>query len=188
MRFPQRHEASCSQWLRPGRFCGHSGAMKVKRNTPEILVVGATPWLTGLAMIGFILIFAGVSISLLLEGELIGLGFLIGVIVGIGGFAAFVRRTQVVFNRPEGWVEIRSKTVLGMKVIRHDLSEISQAIVESSHSDGTTTYRVSLIIPSGQSTGTHPLSPIYSNTADHHGVAEAINHWLSETRRNGIAS
>ncbi len=162
--------------------------MKVSRDTPEILIVGSTPWIMGLAIIGFILVFAGISVSLLMEGELIGLGFLLGVALGLGGFAAFVRRSQVVFNRPEGWVEIRSKSVLGMKVIRHDLSEISQAIVESSHSDGTTTYRVSLVIPSGQSTGTHPLSPIYSNTSDHHGVAEAINHWLSESRHIGHGS
>lgn len=174
--------------LAPDSLCRHSDTMKVRRNSPEILIVGATPWITGLLLIGFTLIFAGISISLLMQGELLGLAFLLGVALGFGGFAAFVRRTQVVFNRPEGWVEIRSKTVLGMKVIRHDLSEISQAIVESSHSDGTTTYRVSLVIPSGQSTGTHPLSPIYSNTADHHGIAEAINHWLSETRRSEAAS
>lgn len=162
--------------------------MKVTRNSPEILIIGSTPWLLGLLLILFTLIFAAISLGMIFSGEWMGLAFLLGVVLGVGAFAAFVRRTQVVFHRPEGWLEIRSKTLFGMTVIRHSLSEVSQAIVESSHSDGTTTYRVALVIPSGQSIGAHPLTPVYSNTSDHHGVAEAINHWLAESRRTNVAS
>lgn len=162
--------------------------MKVKTNTPEILVIGSTPWILGLALIVFTMIFAGISLSLVFSGDLLGLGFLLGVAIGLGAFSVFVRRTQVVFHRPQGWVEIRSKTVFGMTVIRHQLSEISQAIVESSHSDGTTTYRVALVVPSGQSIGIHPLTTVYTNTGNPHGIAEDINHWLSETRVSSSAT
>ena len=86
--------------------------MKVKTNTPEILVIGSTPWILGAALILFTLFFAAIAMGLILSGKLMGLAFLLGVVLGLAAFSVFVRRTQVVFHRPEGWVEIRTKTVL----------------------------------------------------------------------------
>jgi hypothetical protein len=154
--------------------------MKIKTNTPDLLVVEERPWLLGLGIILFTLIFAAVGLFMLTDGEWMGLAFLlIGGGLGLLGFFAFVRRVQVVFFRPEGWVELRRANALRRSTVRHDLGEISRAIVETSRGENADLHRVTLEIDSGQSAGLHPLTQAYTNVGKHHAVARAINDWLS---------
>lgn len=153
--------------------------MKIKINTADMLVVEDRPWALGLAIIVFILIFVGAGLSLLFNGALMGVFLLvIGGGTGVLGFYAFVRRVQAVFFRPEGWVEMRRADALRRTTVRHDLAEISRAIVETTHSDNGDLHRVTLEIDHGQSAGRHPLTQAYSNFGKHHAVARAINDWL----------
>ncbi|KAA0917660.1 hypothetical protein FLO80_06405 [Aquicoccus porphyridii] len=154
--------------------------MKIKTDTPDLLIVDDTPWLTGVMLIVFILVFVGVGLGLILEGIWHGLIFLVvGGGMGAVAFVLFVRRVQVVFYRPEGWVEIRRANALRHSRVRHTIDEISRAVVEQSAGKNGTLYRVVLEIDHGQSAGRHPLSLAYSNIGDHRGVAHAINDWLA---------
>jgi hypothetical protein len=158
--------------------------MKIRRNSPDLLIVEDRPWLLGLMIILFILIFCGAGLTMLLSGEWLGLlFFLAGGGLGFGAFWAFVRRVQVVFYRPEGWVEIRRANIMRRLATRFDLAGVHRALVETSTSDGKNLHRVALFVEKGGVTGTKPLTLAYSNVGDHHGVASAINAWLgvSET-------
>ncbi len=150
--------------------------MKVRENTPDLLVVEYRPFWSGIALIVFILGFLVFGIAILSDGDTLrGVTvLLLGILCGGVGFGAFVRRAQAVFHRPEGWVELRNRSVFGTRRVRHDLSEISRAIVE----ELSDTARVSLVIDAGQSAGTHPITTIYSS-GDKQRVADAINDWLA---------
>jgi hypothetical protein len=155
--------------------------MKVTTNTPDLLIVDDRPLFIGIMLILFILLFVGVGLGLVFAGEPLGLVFaLMGGGLGAGAFIVFVRRVQVVFHRPEGYVEIRRKNAFRARKVRHALAEIDRAEVESSRtSEGATTYRTVLVIEAGQSVGRHPLTFAYSSGSGHRRVAEAINAWLS---------
>ncbi|MDQ2095816.1 hypothetical protein [Rhodalgimonas zhirmunskyi] len=155
--------------------------MRVWKHTDHTLIVEDTPWIFGLVLIIMFMVFASIGIGLIASGEWMGLMFLlIGLTVIPGVAFLLIQRVQVVFYRPEGWVEIRRINLLkGRQTIRHKLDEISRAIVQTSSSGKGTTYRVALVIDHGQSAGTHPLTTVYSNVGKHHNVADAINAWLS---------
>lgn len=159
--------------------------MKVTTDTPDLLIVDDRPLFIGIMLTGFILVFVGVGVSIALTGELLGLLFaLLGGGLGLGAFAVFVRRVQVIFHHPEGYVELRRRNLFGSSRVRHTLSEIARAEIEESHSsDNGTTYRVVLVIDAGQSVGRHPVTLAYSSGSGHHRAAEAINLWLAQVRR-----
>ncbi len=153
--------------------------MKVRRNTPDLLIVEDTPWLFGLMITGFILVFCGIGLGLMFSGEWIGLlFFFFGGGMGLVAFWAFVRSVQVVFHRPGGWIEIRRANVFRKHKSRYDLAGVQSAHVETTHSDKGTLYRVALIIESGGVSGSKPLTLAYSNIGDPKGVAATINTWL----------
>lgn len=158
--------------------------MKITADTPDLLIVEDRPILLGLGLIAFILIFVGVGVGLVLSGESWGSIFaLFGGGMGLVAFWAFVRRAQVVFHRPEGWVEIRRKNLFGSSRVRFDLADISRAEVATSRgSEGGATYRVVLVIDRGQSVGRHPVTLAYSSGASHHIVEAKINDWLGKAR------
>ncbi len=89
----------------------------------------------------------------------------------------------MVFHRPEGWVEIRQRTLTRYDRIRHDLAEIERAMVQTNNSgDGGPTHRVALVIPDGQSKGKHPLTNYYTGGAGADRATKAINGWLDSAR------
>ena len=157
--------------------------MKIRRNSPDLLIVEDRPWLIGILIILFILVFVGAGLFLVIDGEWLGLPFaLIGGGLGLGAFWAFVRRVQVVFHRPEGWIEIRRANVFRRLKNRYDLDGVERAVVQTSRSDNSDVYRVALIIEAGGVTGTKPLTLAYSNIGDHRGIADTINAWLAEAK------
>ncbi|MDQ2090690.1 hypothetical protein [Marimonas arenosa] len=164
--------------------------MKVKKNTDHTLIAEDNPWLFGFMIIGFILVFSGVGVFLIADGEWMGLGFLAGgLLLAPIFFVIFVRRVQLVFYRPEGWAEIRRKNVFRQTATRYDLSEIRRAVVQTTSGDSGTLYRVALVVEKGGVEGDIPLTQAYSNVGDHRGVAQAINAWLgvSETELSDTA-
>ncbi len=158
--------------------------MKITTDTPDLLIVEDRPILLGLGLIVFIMIFVGVGIGLMLAGEGWGIVFaLLGGGLGLLAFWAFVRRVQVVFHRPDDWVEFRRKNLFGGARVRHKLSDIGRAEIETSHgSEGGVTYRVVLVFDRGQSVGRHPVTLAYSSGSSHHLVEAKINDWLGKTR------
>ena len=158
--------------------------MKVTRNTPDQLIIESKPWLIGVMILLFILIFVGAGLAMIAQGDWIGLLFAgFGGGLGILGFWAFVRREQVIFHRPQGFLELRRKTIFSMTRVRHDLGEVSRAIVEESRSTkGAILQRVTLEFDRGQSTGRHPLTEAYSNIGNPSAIADTINAWLDSAR------
>lgn len=150
--------------------------MKITTHTPDLLIVEDRPWLIGLAMTGFTLFIVVAGVATWADGNPVKGVFilLLAALAGGGGFWAFVRRSQAVFHRPEGWVELRSRTVTGPSRVRHKLSEIDAALVE----DYSDSHRVVLRIPSGESEGRHPITPVYTSGSHHEAIAATINDWL----------
>ena len=158
--------------------------MKVTTNTPELLIVEERPWMIGIFMIFGALMFAGAGIAMLLNGQWTGLIFFGGSGFWMVFFFIFVRRVQAVFNGPAGWLEIRRRSLRGYAKVRHNLAEIERAVQESMSGDNGSTYRVTLIIPDGQSKGRHPLTQHYTGGGGAQRTVMAINSWLdSYTQR-----
>ena len=157
--------------------------MKISTDTPDLLIIEDRPILLGLGLIVFILIFVGIGVGLMLAGEGLGILFaLIGGGLGFLAFWAFVPRVQLVFHRPEGWVEFRRKNLFGGSRERIGLAEISRAEIETSNgSEGGATYRVVLVVDRGQNVGRHPVTLAYSSGASHHMIEAKINQWLGKT-------
>lgn len=163
--------------------------MKVTTDTPDLLIVEDKPVILGLMLIVFILVFIGIGLWLMLSGEISGLLFAtIGGGLGFAAFFAFVRRVQVVFQRPAGYVEFRRRNLFGASRKRYALTEIDRAETEESRSaEGGSTWRVVLVIGQGQNVGHHPITLVYTNSSGHRRTAEAINRWLDAARAEGVA-
>ncbi len=153
--------------------------MKVTRDTENQLILEERPWL--LAVVFCLLMLGSVAIGLnkMFSGDMGGIWFILGAAFPGLFLFIFVRRVQVVFHRPEGWVEIRRQNLRTRSTVRHDLSEISGASVQTSHSGDSPTHRVVLHIPKGQSAGEHPLTKYYVSGRGSERAAAAINGWLN---------
>ncbi|MFT7593134.1 MAG: hypothetical protein ACI8R4_000446 [Paracoccaceae bacterium] len=160
--------------------------MKVTRNTPDQLIVADTPWLIGLMMIFFIMVFVGAGMAMVLSGDMLGLLFIIvGGGLGIGAFAAFVRRVQVILDRPTDSITIRARTLFGYSEVRHKLSSLSRAVLQSTTSSkGNTLHRPALVLDQGMSAGDHPIVKTYANTGGAAHIVKAVNTWLDAKTPN----
>jgi len=160
-------------------FPAYPAAMKIRKNTDHTLIVEDAPWLFSILIVFFILTFSGIGIAILMSGELAGLAFLsFGALMAPFALYLIARRVQVVFYRPEGWVEIRRANLLKTSKTRYEIGEIKRAIVESTSGENGTLYRVTLIIEKGGIQGEKPLTTAYSNVGKHAESAQAINQWL----------
>lgn len=154
--------------------------MKITTQTPDLLIVEDRPVVLALLLSGFTLVFVGIGLSILSGGDWPGaLLALSGGGMGTGAFALFVRRAQLVLNRPEGYVEFRRKSVRGLARTRYPLDAVTHAELETS-SGGTSspTYRIAIVIPEGEYAGAHPVTMVYSSSPGHRRAMEAINDWL----------
>ncbi len=158
--------------------------MKVTTDTPDLLIVENRPVLLAIGLVGFILAWVVGGLVVAAAGEWWGILFaLFGAGLGLLTFVALVRRVQVVFHRPEGYVEFRRRSMFGGSRVRHRLDEIDRAEIEDRHmTKGDPDHRVVLVIERGQSAGRHPVTLAYSSGSAHHRAAEAINHWLEAAR------
>lgn len=162
---------------------GQGQQMKVKHNTPDLLIVGETPWLIAIALSIGTLMFAGAGTSMMLQGEWAGFAFVGGSAFWMLFFYLFVRRVQVVFHGPEGWVEIRRRNLRRYIKVRYDIAEISKAIYQTSQGESGSTHRVVLILPTGESAGQIPLTEHFTSGRGAQKTTKAINSWLDSYRR-----
>lgn len=158
--------------------------MKITRNTPDQLILAYVPWVMSILLSIFILIFVGVGMSMVFNGELIGLLFTV-LGGGIGGicFIAFVRRVQVIFDRPNQTFTLRRRTVFGYKEKTRALSDVDEAIIEhTTNSDGKRLDRPTVVLHRGAGDLRVPLVTAYSNMSHTAVIVEAINSWLGHAR------
>lgn len=152
--------------------------MKVTHNTPERLTLDDRPWIVGVLLIGFTLIFLAVGINLLLNAEVFG-GLMMGGVGGGLGFLAFwgfVRRTIVFLDRAAGVVLIREASLFGQTETTYPLASVRRARVESSRSgQGSSTHRPALEMGDGSRL---PLRKAYISGQGAGRVVAALNDWL----------
>ena len=159
--------------------------MKVTRNTPDHLVVDVAPWGIGIGLVLFILLFVGIGLLVLPVTLPGGLAFiLVGGGLGLAAFAIFVRRVQLILDRPAGTVTLRRRSLFGSDAETHPLAELAGAEVASHarrdrETDTVTrTERVELLFGKARV----PLTEDYSSGGAHARVARAINDWLDSAR------
>ncbi|PCH75254.1 MAG: hypothetical protein COC12_01470 [Rhodobacteraceae bacterium] len=154
--------------------------MKVTRDTPDQLIIANSPWLIGLMLIIFILIFVGAGLLVMTEEFWIGLLFAgFGGGIGLGAFVAFVSRVQLILDRPTNSVTLRARSLFGFSEVRHALSDLTRAELDSTtESKGGTLYRPALVLTGGMSAGTHPILNAYTNGTSPQRMVAAINTWL----------
>lgn len=151
--------------------------MKITRNISEQLIVEHKPVvIAAMCTIGA-LMFAGGGLAMLIDGQMTGVIFLLGSVGWIGFLVIFTRRVQLIFDATENTLIVQRKSLIGAQQVIHQLDDVVKAEVESTRDDGSTLYRVSLLLK-GESSGLHPITTAYSNMADHRGIAETINTWL----------
>ncbi len=160
--------------------------MKVTRNTPNQLILSDTPWFIGIMLVFFILAFVGAGLFMISEGgENIWFGILFALFgggLGFGAFCAFVRRVQVILDRPTNSILIRRQSVFGYDTVEHKLSNLSHAEIETttSTSDKGTSkmHRPVLVLDKGMSAGRHPIVEAYVSGHGSHRMVDVINDWL----------
>ena len=153
--------------------------MKVVRHTPDQLIVANVPWLIGILISLFILVFAGAGLFMLSQGIGSGLVFLLGGGgLGLGAFAAFVRRVQVIFDRPGDSITIRRRSVFGYTQDRYPLSGLVRAELEETRSEGTRVFRPVLVLGDRGGARRVPVVLSYTSTAGPQRIVDAVNAWL----------
>jgi len=162
-------------WPRPCQ----PAKMKVTLNSPNKLIIDNRPVWPGLLAMTFIMVGVGVAWNMTIDqGDIAGL--LIGIpFVAMGGLAfwAFVRRTQIIFCRDEGTIDIRRKSLTSQTRVVHALADFDRAEVETSRSSDTSTHRAVLILSQGMSAGRHPVTQAYYSGGGADRIARAINDW-----------
>ena len=157
--------------------------MKVSSQSTDRLVLDHKPWFLGLLMIFMSLVFAAIGLGLVMQGDAqVGVPLFLAALIPVGFMALFVARVQVVFDRPQGQVIHRRRSIHGYTSDVLPLSDVLVAEVEEYDSfdsdDGNQiTYRPVLRLRNGE---LRPLLRVFSNGTSHAHVVSAINSWLAE--------
>jgi hypothetical protein len=85
----------------------------------------------------------------------------------------FVRRVQVIFDRPNNTITFRARNMRGYSEIVHMLSDLSHAKKE-----GHDTARCVLVFDKGMSQGDHPITQYSTSGPAPKQITDAINAWL----------
>lgn len=154
--------------------------MKVTRDTPEQLIVENNPIWLAIFVSLFGLLFVGIGIANLGNDPAMALPFILGGLgIAIGFNMIFIRRTQVILDAPRDLVELRRKSWLGYTRMTWQLRYLDRAVVQTSRSGDSKTYRAALIIDGGMDAGTHPITLVYASGRGARRGADAINGWLA---------
>lgn len=151
--------------------------MRVKSETPDLLVLEDRPVFVALLLAAFVLGDAAAVIALASQGEWAGVAMLgLGIpLLLIAGYF-FVRRTIVFLDRPGNQVTIRVATFRGQTDAVLPLDGVVGAEVQVSRSSkGGTTQRAALVLAGG---GMRELTQVYSSGGGAARAVAAIRRWL----------
>lgn len=155
--------------------------MKVRSNTPDRLVLERAPWLLGLMLIAFVLIFVGVGLAMTLSGELMGLFILLfGGGIGAAAFLAFVRKTQVIFDTTAASVTHRVQTMFGFTETVIPLAAVDEASIQTSRGDQTDMHRPVLMMAEAHPERVVPLVTVYVSGRSAFKTRDVVNAWLAD--------
>ena len=157
--------------------------MKRVREDDEMLVFADTPWLEGTMISIGIVVFAAISLFLLVEGPAwAALIFAVPLAMAGAGFALFVRRRLAMFDRATRTFVRREISVFGRRDDRLPLDRIVGVELQESPArtdpDGrlrSATFRCALILDAGDPL---PLTEVWENGPRPREAVEAVRRWL----------
>lgn len=158
--------------------------MKVKRETPDELILESQPWFMGILFIVLILGFVGVGLNMILtDGDWNGL-FLIGAGLGTGGllFALMVERTQIWADRNAGTLVYRRQSVFRRTEDSIPLSSIVGAEVQSRAPRNGSVSRMTIVVKDG-GTDRVGIGTVWISGGGPGRAARALNRWLGVENR-----
>ncbi|MCX7558614.1 hypothetical protein OS190_03485 [Sulfitobacter sp. F26204] len=153
--------------------------MKITRNTPDQLIIENNPIWLAVFVSAFAMVFVAIGLFNIGAEPVMGFAFIGGgLFFGILFNLAFIRRTQLILDGPRNLVELRRRGWLNYVSMTWELRYLDRAIVESSNSGDSTTYRAAFVINGGMDAGTHPVTLVYSSGRGAKRAKDAINAWL----------
>ncbi len=169
--------------------------MKIKHDTPDLLIAGETPWFIAIMLLFFTLVFAGIGLLILSQGIWAGLVFLIvGGGLGLGAMGVFVERLQLILDAQSETLTMRSRTIFRHNETVIPLKDVIRAQSESTLS-GTATQdsskprqrvsRLAFVLHDGAGTGgtvIQPMTSVMSSGSAAGNVTREINEWLKALR------
>jgi len=146
-------------------------------SAPEQFVVGDTPVSVALLLGGLTFLTTAIAVGALMLGELLGLIFFVGTILGVTAMYLFVRRALLVFDPEEGTLTVRRKKLGRGQYEVHQMKDVKHAVVENAGD----LMRVSLLL-NGERAGLYPVAEAFFNSKDQQDITESINRWLDSLR------
>ncbi len=152
--------------------------MHIKLDTPERLVLTDRPMVLAISLSTVLVILIGFAMAAAAQGEGTVAAILLAVTAVVAGIAAvFIRRCDLILDRPSATVHLHSSTLLGKSWLNWPLSDVTGATVQSSRNeDSGITHRPALTLTNGL---THPLTPVYTSGQGANRTVAAIQRWLT---------
>lgn len=158
-------------------LAGQTKGMKVTRTTHDQLIVEDRPLLITVVLSTLFLGTLAGAISALSAGEIAVAFFFACFTAFVGLFIfVFVRRVQLIFDRPQNTVTFRKRSLLRHRETVRALDELSHAITE-----GFDTKRSVLVFATGMSEGHHPVTDYSTSGPRPKRITDTINAWLKDT-------
>ena len=156
--------------------------MKVIHRSDTILVLEDRPWLLGLLLILFALVFAFGGMAMMADGKPLGGAFfgLFGAGIPLLIAALMVRRVRVSLDRSTGQIKRIERSVRGLTRVTHALDRLQEAKVAISHDSDGNTYRTELRLTGPEETV--PFTSYYTSGPKPEAMAQAVNDWLTAAR------
>ncbi|WP_271951448.1 hypothetical protein [Ruegeria faecimaris] len=158
--------------------------MKVTRNNSNQLIVSYVPWLTGLSLIGFLMIFVASAAGgyFRSENSLLETILILSIVFCIVGFMGhhLVQRIQVIFDKPSDTVTIQRRNVLmTYQTETHKLSDFRCAEMQPENSqEGRHSCRPVLHFARTDGASSIPLINAYTQwSGQTHSAMALMNHW-----------
>lgn len=153
--------------------------MKITRNTRDYLVIDSAPWLLAAILLIFAAfpIYGGTRVIVVDGMPGFGIGILVfGALFMLPFFWGFVRRYQLILDRPGGKVILRRRTIFGYSEDVYDLTDLDRAEVETRHRDRNDVHRI--LLRFGDET--RPFLEGHASGSGARQVAQTINAWLEK--------
>jgi hypothetical protein len=154
--------------------------MRIRVDTPDRLVITDRPIVLGVMLSTVLLVMLGFALAAAASGAWVGAGILLSAASVIAGITAvFIRRSDLILDRLSGEAHLYSSTLLGKTWLSWPLSEVTGAIVQSTHGgeDSGMTYRPALLLAGGR---TQELTPVYTSGKGASRTVTAIERWLTD--------
>lgn len=159
--------------------------MRIVQDTPNLLVIEDRPVVLGTVLGAMVVMLLGLAFLTFAAEPWLALGGSLGAALLGVAFAAFVRRVFVAFDRAAGSVVIRSASIFGQTEEQLPLSEIIEAMVDTtasldspgSKNRNTQTHRPVLRLKGGRLN--QPLTKVFSGGKGAAKIVDAINRWLA---------